>query len=1453
MNLLIVDDDLENCRELTAVLTKEGCTVLTAHHGKEALQLLEEEHVDCIISALFMPEMDGFQLCRAVKSSETFREIPFIFFGPTSREEDESFAVTLGADLFLRSLDEPRTVLSHIEKVIQSPHLAPVLEEEVFLQMYSERVKRTLDTTKKEVQTVKGDLLQSERMFRTLFERACDAALIMDVKGEYIQANEKALTLLGYTHKEGEECSLRDFVLGIPNFKKVLEKTLQGEDISPYTERFRTRDGVTCADVSISKIGDEPGITTYILITLKVKDKEEREIISGREQYKNLFENAPIGIYRSTPQGQVVMANRTLVDMLGYESFEELARLNLEEEASRAGYPRSFFKEHLEREGEIVGIESAWIKKDGTTFFFRENAKAVRDDSGNVIYYEGTIEDITKSKETEEEKRRSEERFRALVQNSSDILCILNSEGIIQYVSPNIREVLGYAESVITDKNFAVYNLIHPEDAGKMEKTFRELRETCGQTSVCEVRICDKNQSYQWMEIRGKNLLDNSAVQGIILNIHTITERKQTEDQLRESEERYRNMVELAPDGIATIDLKGMVTSCNTAFLNLTGYSREEVVSRHFTRVPTLRARDTPTYVKMFASMIKGKSFKPFEFTWVRKDGSTRLGEIHAGFMKKGNKIQGIQVIARDITERKQTEDQLRESEERYRNMVELAPDGIATIDLKGMVTSCNTAFLNLTGYSREEVVGRHFTKAPTLRARDIPTYMKMFTSMVKGKTPKPLQIIWVRKDGTTRLGEIHAGLMKAKGKPTGVQAIIRDITERTQMEELLRLSEEKYRSLIENVNVGVYRATREDDMFEDVNPALVRILGYKTKEELQNVRISDIYSSQEERIEVGRKVLAQGFLKNEELHLIRKDGTPIIVSDTRTIVRDADGNLLYFDGILEDITERKQVEDELKKYRLHLEELVREQTAEVILTNEKLQKEIYERKLAEESLAAEKERLAVTLRSIGDGVITTDMESTVVLMNKVAEQLTGYTQREAVGKPLHTVFRIINEKTRESCESPVEKVLEQGAIVGLGNDTVLVSRNGAERVIADSGAPIYDRASSIIGVVLVFRDVTEKRKMEQELLRTQKLESLGILAGGIAHDFNNILTAIVGNTNLARMYTSDNKIVEKLTKIENASIQAKDLTQQLLTFSKGGEPIKKTTPIKELIRSSVSFALRGSNVRCHFYVPDDLWPVNIDEGQVSQAINNLIINADQAMPEGGIIEVRAENVVITKDFGIPLPPGEYLKISIKDQGVGIPEKYLQKIYDPYFTTKQRGSGLGLATTYSIIRKHDGYIDLESKVGVGTIFYMWLPAALKECEEEEEKLCTMVKGEGRVLLMDDEECILEAAGEALQYLGYTVDCARDGQEAIEKYKKELESGTPFDVVVMDLTIPGGMGGKEALQMLREIDPDVRAIVSSGYSTSQVMAEYQKHGFCGVVTKPYSIEELSATLNKVLKE
>ncbi|HPZ08314.1 MAG TPA: PAS domain S-box protein [Candidatus Eremiobacteraeota bacterium] len=514
---------------------------------------------------------------------------------------------------------------------------------------------------------------------------------------------------------------------------------------------------------------------------------------------------------------------------------------------------------------------------------------------------------------------------------------------------------------------------------------------------------------------------------------------------------------------------------------------------------------------------------------------------------------------------------------------------------------------------------------------------------------------------------------------------------------------------------------------------------------------------------------------------------------------------------------------------------------------------DITERKKAEELLASEKEHLAVTLRSIGDGVITTDIEGKIVLINKAAEHITGWSEEDARGKYINEVFHIINEKSRKPCENPVAKVLKTFKITTIPEETLLIGKDGSEKLISNSGAPILDKNGKIIGVVLVFRDITEQTKLEEEILKANKIESLGVLAGGIAHDFNNILTTVIGNITLGKMYTKQgDEIYDILTEAENASLRAKNLTRQLLTFAKGGSPIKMCTSISELIKETTCFALSGSNVKSEFHIPPSLWPVEIDASQISQVINNIIINAKESMPHGGKIEIKVENVNIKSTEILPFPEGKYLKINIKDSGTGITKENLPKIFDPYFTTKHEGKGIGLTTAYSIIKKHEGYINAESDYGYGTTFYIYLPAIEYELKDNDE-INESIKKNASILLMDDEPLVLKTTEMILHRLGYKVQVAKDGTEVIEIYKKAQERGQPFDVIIMDLTIPGGMGGKEAIEKLKEINPEVKAIVSSGYSNDPVMAEFKKYGFKGVVAKPYKISEFKEMLHKILVE
>jgi len=416
---------------------------------------------------------------------------------------------------------------------------------------------------------------------------------------------------------------------------------------------------------------------------------------------------------------------------------------------------------------------------------------------------------------------------------------------------------------------------------------------------------------------------------------------------------------------------------------------------------------------------------------------------------------------------------------------------------------------------------------------------------------------------------------------------------------------------------------------------------------------------------------------------------------------------------------------------------------------------------------------------------------------------------------------------------------------------------DGEYRWVIDFGRPFYDLDGEFAGYIGSCYDITDRKRIEEERLKLDKLESLGVLAGGIAHDFNNMLGAILSTISVAKMDKHlEAESYNSLSEVERICIEAKRLTQQLLTFSKGGTPVKKLTSIEQIIRESASFALRGSNVRCESSIEDGLWDAEVDQGQIAQVISNLVINAQQSMPQGGVIKIKANNTELRRGFiSSYIKEGNYVKITVEDHGIGIPKEHLSRIFDPYFTTKQKGSGLGLATAYSIIKSHGGFIDVESELGKGSRFYIYIPASEKRVlqrKSEGEKRAE-ARSRARVLIMDDEAIIRKSVGRALMRMGYDVEYATDGEEAIELYTKAREENRAFDLVIMDLTVPGGMGGREAIKRLRDIDPDVRAVVSSGYSNDPVMSEFTNYGFRGVVSKPYTIEDLAETLHKVINE
>ncbi|MBN1694337.1 PAS domain S-box protein [candidate division WOR-3 bacterium] len=781
----------------------------------------------------------------------------------------------------------------------------------------------------------------------------------------------------------------------------------------------------------------------------------------------------------------------------------------------------------------------------------------------------------------------------------------------------------------------------------------------------------------------------------------------------------------------------------------------------------------------------------------VRTDGRKWLIKGYPIKDEQGNVTNLLEVV-RDITKKNKLEQALRDSEQLYKILVDTAPYAVTVTDLKGEVTFTSDRALEIYGYETlEEVLGKSafIFIAPFDRKR---AKANMKKTLEKGIV-RNLEYTLLRKDGSSFIGEMNASLIKDdKGQPQAFVAITRDITERKENEKKLK-EKEAY-------NFALFNYSPVETIVVDRKGRVTKSNLAKRRSgdripEIGNIMYKD-YGARHEKNMYAELMKCIKTGKNKEFPQMKYEDKYLSIS----IAPFSEGAII----ISQDITKRIKAEKALKQ-------------------NE--------------------QRFRLIVETMPSLLVITDKEGKNLYVSPNCEEITGYSKKELENNFIWWVHEDDLGRAKKVFDKSYKEHTD-----GRNFEYKAVKKDGKIWYASSAWEPIIDEKGTFQGMILQTIDISDKKIMEQEIAKAQKLESIGILAGGIAHDFNNFLTGIIGNISLAKLKTDPkDEIFEILTESEKAAHSAKSLTQQLLTFSKGGVPIKEKTDIKELIKESAKFAIVGSNVNCEFDFPEDLWEVIIDRAQMNQVVNNIILNAVEAIQEEGTITIKAENTEIEKRTKIPLKKGKYVKITVNDTGTGIPDNNIPYIFDPFFTTKQRGSGLGLATVFSIIKKHNGFINVESEVGKGTSFYIYLPASLevkKEKKQEEEKI---LKCSGKVLIMDDKSFIRKSAERALNLYGFDVSGAEDGEEALNLYKEAMDEGRPYDVVILDLTIPGAMGGLRALNELRKINPKVKAIVSSGYSDDPVMSDHEKFGFNAIIKKPYEYHELSETVKKLLEE
>ena len=879
--------------------------------------------------------------------------------------------------------------------------------------------------------------------------------------------------------------------------------------------------------------------------------------------------------------------------------------------------------------------------------------------------------------------------------------------------------------------------------------------------------------------------------------------------------------------------------------------------------------------------------------------------------------------------------EELEESEKKYRHLFETAMVGMYRTRIDdGKFLAANQTLAELMGYDSidqfisEYVTSKHYTDP---KRREELLYQIQSKGRVDG-----FEIEMTRADGSLVQIAISSAAYPKRGYLEGV---VIDITRRKQAEEALRESENKYRTLTNNLNVGVYRNTvGPKGKFIEANPAIVKLFGYDSKEEFFKVSVSDLYRNSDDRSKFNIKILQEGAVRNEELNLLKKDGTSFIGSVSAVAVKDENGEVKFFDGIIEDISERKRVEEALRNERSEKETILdnlvdhvvhqdlehrilwlnqaacksvgmtrddlvghhcyeiwaqsdrqcEDCPVDVAMVTERLceqekttpdgrawfirgmpirdadgtivsaieiTQDITERKQAEKALLESEEKYRNIFENVSDFLYFHDLEGNFIETNFAFKKEYGLDENTLTYPHLRDMMP---EQYKPEFDDYLKRIQENGKDEGLLS---VITKDGRELVIEYKSSLVCDSRGTPIGAQGAGRDITEriqagkdKKRLEAQLQQAQKMESLGTLAGGIAHDFNNLLMGIQGRTSLMLLDTdSYHPHFEHLKGIEEYVKSASDLTRQLLAFAREGKyEVRPTDPNEIIQKSSEMFGRTKKEISIYRKKQENIWTVEVDRSQIEQVMLNLYVNAWQSMPGGGELYIGTENVMLDDDFVKPydVKPGKYVKVSVTDTGVGMDKATQVRIFDPFFTTKEmgRGTGLGLASVYGIINNHGGIIKVSSEKGEGATFDIYLPATEKGLIKKEDPDKKILKGSETILLVDDEEMILKVGKQLLENFGYTVLTARSGKEAIEIYQRDMHK---IDMIVLDMIMPG-IGGGEVYDRLHEIDPNIKVLLSSGYSIDGQAKEILARGCTGFIQKPFNMKDLSQKLREILK-